>query len=254
MNDPHVVALVYRLDDSLRAVYRDAESLDHDHEAFRITSEGDRVRFEMKEHYASEAEARKVVDEFVRRWEFHADVERPFYKLRLSFDESEIVDRNPQPNVVSLSATSHIRVSGTARLTVEYPRYPSPPTAGFAMTPDVESMYHRYRMHVNGKEPLPSMAYFCLTVLEKSTRAKGGRRKAAGRKYGISEEVLKRIGRLTAYGGGTQARKASGRGSPLTSEEERFLIAAVRALILRVGEVADDPTRDRPVIELTDLP
>ena len=66
---------------------------------------------------------------------------------------------------------------------------PEPPH-GFALSPGVEVMWNRYRGHPAGRAPLPSMAFFCLTVIEASIlrpasaagrniRARTARREAA---------------------------------------------------------------------------
>ena len=91
--------------------------------------------------------------------------------------------------------------------------------------PDVLTMFHRYQGYLENREPLPAMAYFCLSMLERYLCA--GRKKAAT-KYAIDFEVLREVGNLAANKGGPEtARKAQRAwiGSPLTSEETRFSYA-----------------------------
>lgn len=85
---------------------------------------------------------------------------------------------------------------------------------GLCRTPDVESMYRRYLGHLEGREPLPAMAYFCLTVLE----WRGGSRPKAAERFGISEQVLCKVGNLSSRKGGPVARKADAGGSPNAPE------------------------------------
>ena len=118
------------------------------------------------------------------------------------------------------------------------------------ITPDVQSMYDRFAGYRLGKEPLASMASFCLTVLEIST----GRRQTAAEQYRIDRAVLDQIGNLSSEKGGPPARKAAGLGRPLTPSDTRFLEEAIKALILRAAEVAHDPHASRAEITLTDLP
>jgi len=59
---------------------------------------------------------------------------------------------------------------------------------------------------VAGDEPLPSMAYFCLTVLEYQAK----NREAAAKQYAIDLKVLKKLGGLTAKGDPMTARKVTG--------------------------------------------
>jgi len=77
----------------------------------------------------------------------------------------------------------------------------------FRLNPDAESILLRYHGHLDGREPLPAMAYFCLTVLE----AKTGGRESAARAYRIEKAVLNRMGELTSLRGDRlTARKATG--------------------------------------------
>ena len=110
-------------------------------------------------------------------------------------------------------------------------------------------MYQRYLGHLEGREPLSGMAYFCFTVLQRM----GGGHTNAARHFGVSNNVLDRIRRLSAYKGGANARKEDGRGAPYTPEEERFLRSAIRTLIHRAAEVAGGPDPRRRKITRADI-
>ncbi len=121
--------------------------------------------------------------------------------------------------------------------------------------PDVLTLYNRFIGYLQNREPLASMANFCLTVLENRSGHRRGARKAAAAKYGVDFKVLDKVGNLTATKGGREgARKASGIANDLTSQESRFLAAAVKAIILRVAKVAHNPAQNTPKIRLSDLP
>ena len=110
-------------------------------------------------------------------------------------------------------------------------------------------MYQHYLRHLGGGEPLPAMAYFCLTKLEQMA----GSRDAAAVRFGISKKVLRRIGELSTNKGGASARKAAGHAVPHTPEEERFLKSAIKTVIHRAAEVEYGPNPTRSIITLADI-
>ena len=55
MNDPHVEALIYRVEHRENVNYERATPLEHDGEHCRVRIEDCRARFEMKDHYATTA-------------------------------------------------------------------------------------------------------------------------------------------------------------------------------------------------------
>ena len=257
MNDPHVAALIYRVEHGETVAYDEAAPLVREEQAFRLEVEDKRVRFVLKDHYATEAEARKVIEEYIHIWEFDACLDRGPDFFRLRFHTAEIEDRNPPPPTpgvadVSMTATAG-RPTVSMKLTVVPPNYPTPP-ANVSLAPNIETMYQRYMGYCRGREPLASMAYFCLTVLEHSTGKKKGTRPAAGKKYQIGKQVLDRIGELSAEKGGSEARKADGVATELTESERRFLKEAIRRMIRRAAEKAYDPHKSLPEILLSDLP
>jgi len=115
------------------------------------------------------------------------------------------------------------------------------PPSDFIVSPDVETLWYRYRMHREGKESLAAMAYFCLTLLQ--WRA-GGRGKAAAT-FGIDKPVLDKLGYLASSKGDEKTIRKFPRaaGKPLalqphTPQEESWINDVVKTLIRRVGEHA----------------
>ena len=145
MNDPHVIALIYQIERSRAVDYRRAKPLDHEEAGFRIKIESHQVRFEFKDHYATEEAAREVLAGYIREWEFAAGLCRGSDHFRLKFDRAQIEDRNPTPGVVEgLAGAIRFNIATSmARITVRSARYPRPPS-GIKITPDVEVMYSRY--------------------------------------------------------------------------------------------------------------
>ena len=256
MNDPHVVALYYKVRHGPEFDYSGAKSLCTRTNVFDLRLKDEEARFAMRGHHATEREARDAIEDYIRAWELDAALKYGPNAFRLEFDWTEIEDRNPAPSV-AVVRTRPLRVSvalSAPQVIVAPPAYPAPPSKGLARSPDVESMYLRYAGYHEGKEPLASMAYFCLTVLEASTGKRRERLKAAATKYCIDQQVLKNLGRLCSTKGGVSSRKAEGLGRELTSHERHFLQMAVKVIIRRAAEVAHNPDAPLKPITLGDLP
>ncbi len=261
VNDPHVNALIFTVEHGPSIAYADsAPPIDHKEPGFRVTLNGGTVRLEFKEHYPTQEEALLRVRPYIQSWELDANLRSRPGDFRLRFERAEIIDRTPPPPLGSRAhnvSAGPIQINwtvGRATVTLTRPTYPSPP-AGVTLKaddPDVETMHHRLSGYYEGREPLGSMASFCLSVLEwKFTRS---RRRSAAKAFFIDFAVLSAVGDLTFHKGGQDSRKASGIGSPFSPKEERFLEAAVKQIIRRTAEVARSPRRCFAPIELSDLP
>ena len=258
MNDPHVVALLYSIEHGDGIDYSRAAPIDHEEDEFRIKVEGKQVRLELRDHYATEEDARDAVNPYMKRWEFTAGLAGRPGQFILRFVDAQIEDRNPPPptpGVVNVSASIPLgTLSASVSVTVVTPNYPPPPS-GVTLDPDdpdALTMYDRLAGYYRGREPLPAMANFCLTVIEHGF--KRNRRRDAADRYDIEYAVLQKIGDLSATKGGPQAaRKASGVETVLTKQESRFLEQAVKAIIRRRAEYASGADNQRPRITLRDL-
>ena len=183
MNDPHVVALLYQIEHGRGVDYGEAEPIDHEERDFRVEIVNEQVRFEFKEHYETEDAARKAIEDYIRVWEFDASLrEGPNY-FKLKFKKAQIEDRKPTPVTPGVKDASVSITSGVPKVSVMAAvskPYPSPPSSGLKLIPDVQTMYDRYRGYLQDREPLASMAYFCLTILERSTKKKATGRTSVG--------------------------------------------------------------------------
>jgi hypothetical protein len=256
MRDPHVASVRYRLVPGETVTFDCPSPVEWETQAFRMRLEDGVARFDMLEHHASEETARRCVEEYLRAWEIDVALRSGRAEVRFEFEDADIIDRDPPPpgtgvvvyaKTATATAKAHIAAAHVTRR-----RYPEPPRA-FVVSPDVETMWHRYQGYLDGREPLASMAYACLTLLEASA---GGRNRAV-KKYGIEIDVLGTLGRLTSSVGDKEtARKFKGLSEPRphTGSEKAWIEAAVKALIRRAGERASDPEASRPQITTSDLP
>lgn len=146
---------------------------------------------------------------------------------------------------------NYLVATGNVTFHITRRTYPNPPT-GFRLTPDAESILLRFRAYQDGREPLLSMAYFCLTVVE-STGIGRNRRSNAAKTLRIEESVLRKLGDLTSNRGDRAiARKAHSSARPLTGAERTWIEATVKQLIFCL---CDPPPRcERKQLTMADLP
>ena len=250
MNDPHVVALRYRIEHTDSIDWSAADVLEQsDDPRFRLTVKDKTARFEFREHYATEEEARDAIGQCIRIWEFDAQLARGPDTFRLVFDKSEIVDRRPTPGAIRISGVGLTRITGSAKLTIQPSEYPAPPS-DITLTHDAELMHHQYMEYRRGRAKLAAVANFCLTMLLKN----GQGRKGAAARYRIEKSVLNKISYLSAKKGGAESRKADGMETDFTQQDRHFLDRATKAMIWRVAQEAHAPKAELPVISLSVLP
>jgi hypothetical protein len=205
-------------------------------------------------------EARKKVEDYLRAWEISIGLN----------DGPDAVRFVYRPSCVSVQRTGPVNGTGSAQVTAHavvgshgsVERHTSrlrydPPTKTFRADGVVEALYARYSRYSAGGETLTAMAYFCLTVLEQSVNVAQKPRPCAARKYGIAIDVLNRLGELSSIrGSAREARKAVAGLAfvPLDGREDAWVLAAVKCLIRRAGEVAACPGRPVAQITMQDLP
>ena len=251
MNDPHVEALIYYVMHGKGISYEKSAPFTHETADFFVRIATVEARFEMKQHFATVNAAREIVEPFIRKWELHTVLERGPGEFQLRYKTADIVDRNPTPlppgqHFVTASAVLNISTSMSAVVRrVQYP----PPCDNFGVNADIEALILRYGRYREDRGTLADVGNLCLTVLEKAA----GGRTAAAVKFGVSSQVLKKMGRLTSEHGGLEARKSIGFTAPFSSSEREWLEAAVKRLIRRAAEVAHDPSNPRPPITMANL-
>jgi hypothetical protein len=255
MRDPHVVTLSYIASPSESASFDQAPPLEGTIEDIRFLLHHGQLRIEPIIHFSSVEDARRYVDPLLEAWEIDIALRLGSPELTFKYDTAEVIDRDPPPpgdrQVVLVASVGEFSLAGSVvALHVSRAKYPEPPPT-FRTSPDVDTLWKRYQGYRQGREPLQSMAYFCLTLLEAIT----GSRYNAAKTFKISGRVLGKIGQLSSERGDTStARKyrAITAGAPLTGFEANWLEEAVKAIIRRAGELhAIDAVN---TINLNDLP
>ena len=260
MNDPQVVALIYKVEHKDSVSYENAAPLRHyGWPEFDLTVEDKIARFEFKQHYADKDEAREAIEPFIQHWEFESAMQVGPGSFSLRYNEAEIIDRNPTPpepssgpQQASARASFEADFSVSAPVTHGLPHYPPPPAGGSVDLDDscVVKMQSKYEKYCLGRVEQPAMAYFCITALTE----KYGGLSVAARECGISSNVLKEIRKLSSYKGGEDSRKAEGFDAEFTRQEKRFLNLAIPKIIFRAAQVAADDSQRHPQITMADLP
>jgi len=259
MNDPHVEQLFYKLRTGENLEFLSPHAIEADDAAFHIRLEDGRLCATMKEHHGTEESARSCVQKWLRTWELDRSIHFGQRSFWFEFEESKIIDRNPpKPGdpIVIRPATGHFFLTGHAPTCVLGQRSYPPPPQNFVASPDVETMWFRYQMFLDGKEPLLSMAYACLSLLEGSTGAKD-HRKAVCKMYNIEEALRKKLGDIVSEKGGPhEARKlgTSATKTSLTEREKCWVADVIKALIRRKGEYDANPSATFPPIALANFP
>jgi hypothetical protein len=248
----HVVSLEYALQPDERFTYENPPSVKFETKEARFHLADGILKCEMKEHFADAGAAQKVVDPILRAWEVDADLRHNRGELRFKYKTAEVIDLSPAPPgsvKVTVVGNAVLTVTGTLSTHVTRGTYPEPPPDHFRLNPDAESILRRYEGYLDGREPLPAMAYFCLTVLEGKA---GGRGKATAM-YRIHKDVLRKIGDLSTNRGDLlNARKANATQQPLSGAESAWLEEAMKTLVRRLGDTRNPVSL--PEIPMKDLP
>ena len=197
---------------------------------------------EPKQYFSDHESAHNAVQPCLRSFEIghHLTEGR-----RIRFELESSVTHHREHDRIDRTTTVHVTLGVSARALLIRPtqgvRYPQPPK-NFAANADVETAYRRWDNHLRGREPLPGVAYFVLSLLER----RGGSRRRAAIRFRIARSVLDRVGELSSVAGTpTTARKADHR--EMTPEEAAWLRKAVECVILRLGndeQVPDSITMD----------
>ena len=219
MNDPHVETLQYTIESygPNSWDYESAATLSH-----HASGIGDFLfdrgvlTVKLSTHYLDEQTARYFVDRFLRNWEIYNDLAGNYGAIRFKFTGATTIDRNPRPEgpAVEIFVSEQLLISDSVSFRVSPGRYPDPPPANFAGTGNIVKDAHlRWCQYKDGKEPLRSMAYFVLTLIEDEARSasgKGGAQQKAASIFNIDEAVLKKIGEISSVSGTVQtARKVN---------------------------------------------
>lgn len=250
MNDPHVESLTYELETE-ESLSFDAPPVENETETFSLRLEDETLHVDLKKHFASVEEARHHVEYFLDSWEARDGLERGRAPFTFSFEDSEVIDRDPpdERKSVSIAAGSvSIQVDDTVEAHVTRPEYPSPPDR-FRLSPNARRLWVWYQQYEEGRRLLMPMGYAVRNQLQDWA----GRPRAAKDQYQISNRVWSKLATLTTrLEGESGGRKPEAVKREATSQEQKWVEQAVREIIRQVG--IHDAGHDPDKLTMGDLP
>jgi len=218
---------------------------------------GRELRATLKGECSTIEQARTQVEDYLRGWEIVIGISEHPDAVRFVYERAEVEEEEIDPETGHRVLHAKVQIETSTNLSaaphVSRGNYPQPADP-FRMDSVVEALYARYNCYQVGGVLLTSMAYFCLTVLERSA---GGKRKAAATKYGIANKVLNSLGHLCSERGTAREARKAPNGlafTPLNQREGEWVLAAVRLIIWRAGEVATCPDILFTELTMQDLP
>jgi len=244
--------LIYRVTEKEGVNYSNQSTIEIDNEYFRGKLENGILTIEMKISFNSSNEAKILVDKYLRSWEIYSGLiyQKDVLGFTLNTISSiEIADhKNGKPPEIIEYFEEFIYSSDSINFQSEYEEYPKP-TDSFTTSPDVETLWYRFKEYLENREPLLSMAYFCITFLEN----KAGNRRSAASQYGIEFDILENIGELSSTRGDVRnARKAKSLQGKLKHSEIIWIVAAIAKIIQRLGEYESGDKSS--ILKMGDLP
>lgn len=257
MNDPHVVALLYKVAHSEDVNFKEAEPREFETSQFIAKVEDGTARIALKLHFGSVKEARAAVEPFLHLWALWDALNPLLSGFRLEYSMADVIDRNPPPgNYINMVLQPPQMSARGAVWDGSFGCYPEPPPEQAALDADIEVMAFRHWLYRQGRDTLGAMAYFCLTVTEANAPpGKGNQRRRAAQRYNVDFAVLDKLGELTSTRGGRDARKRVRDVADLTPSERMWIEDTVVQLIRRAADLAGDPDQDLPTItRLPSLP
>jgi hypothetical protein len=175
VNDPHVEALHYTLVPTEQVTFAESvQPVEREQPGFALQLADGELIVTMHDHYANEADARRAVERYLHVWSVYAALVANPVEFEFEFVRSHVVDRDPPPpgavQFLDMPVIASVTTVWSPTLQIPLRAYPDPPDA-FTLDPDTETLWTRWQAYVEGREPLGSMAYFCLTVLDLGGRS-----------------------------------------------------------------------------------
>jgi hypothetical protein len=227
MTPPRVNVLIYgfiSLDD--RHDFARAAAWDGEVGGFSCHLDGGTLEARPKGHYPDLEDARQALEPHLRAWALRAELEDGI-RIEFRFQSAQA------SSGLRVMADSAIGVADALNVTVGHSSYPPPSARVLAASPLVEELLAWAREVRERRQPMLIPTYLFLTRL---TFEYGGQRQAAAA-LNVTEQVLRKLGELSAKNDPVERRKVTGPVNPLTERERQWLLAALPRVALQVAEI-----------------
>jgi len=239
MNDPKVEELYYRfISDNQNDKFDDAKLLEFSEQGFDFRLDKGMLTARPQKKYSSPDQAKMDVEPILKAWEFSAFVKDNRHRIRFIYHDAKVIDLKPDTNGVTITLQSAYLVATAETVTVAMnnPVYPTPEN-NYKTSELTDELVNRLKQYTDGRETLPSMAYYILDRLEFVFAGnEKNRRVKLSKILNIDWKVLDKLGKLSNRSDTKIGRHGDREPFPLTQEQLRWLEKAVFRLVERVAE------------------
>jgi len=256
MNDPKVEALYYQfVSDNPNDKFDDAKPLIFTEKGLDFNLDKGVLTICPQKKYPSPDQVKIEVEPILRAWEFSTFVRDNHHRIRFIYRDAKVIDLHPDPGSYTLNAqTGHfILVGENVTLTVNNSVYPNP-ESNYITSELTDELVDRLKQYTDGRETLPSMAYYILDRVEYVLVGKEkNKRNKLAEILKIQWKVLDELGKLSNRSDTKIGRHGNEEPIPLTQGQINWLEHVSFRLVARVAEYNFDKNNLK-LITLDDFP
>jgi hypothetical protein len=256
MNDPKVEALYYQfVSDNPNDKFDDVKTLIFADNGFDFNLDKDILTVCPQKQFSDPEQVKIEVEPILSAWEFSAFVRDNRHRIRFIYRDAKVIDLHPDPGNVTLNVqTGYFKLVGeNVTLTVHNLAYPNPEN-NFVTSELTDELVDRLKQYTDGRETLPSMAYYILDRLEYALVGKEkNKRNKLAEIFKIHWKVLDKLGKLSNRSDTKIGRHGNEEPLPLTQRQINWLEQVSFRLVARVAEYNFNKN-DLKLITLDDFP
>ncbi len=256
MNDPNFEKVYYHfITEKFTDKFDRASPLQMTQGDFEIELDKGMLTVTPLKHFPDVESAKAAIEPMLRSWESSTFLSHSRFRIHFRFHQADVIDRNPTPDntTINVHSAQSVFVAGTVTVTREMNCYPAP-SKSFVSSQLTDELIYRLQQYIDGREPLPTVAYYVLERLERVfvPDKVNDTRKELGKILNVEFKVLDNLGKISNKHDSIIGRHAGLKPNPITQMELGWLDEVVFRLVERVGEINASPI-SLPTIGMRDF-
>jgi len=197
-----------------------------------------------------ELKARIIIEKMLKSWEIESGLKYGKKIMEFLHESTEMTEYNEPEDSMRSDINIKTKLTVCAEVSKRISRFPEKNNS-FDSNPDMEIMWKRFEIYKDGREPLLSMAYFCLSYLEGICGSRG----TIVKTYKIERKILDKLGDVSSEcGSKLQARKGKDNNFiNLDSDTISWVEKCILEIIKHLGKIQAIGNGKVEILKLTSI-